>query len=359
MKLARTVSLTLALSLALGSWVSAHTHAGSGSDAPEASIWARQEVEQAARWGLTVSNAAYPAPVTLEECARLLLQYLAAQNHCDVESFCALLRLYRQEVKESAALDGSSFGYCRALGLLNALDVEEPAPQRELTRQEVSALLLAAYALCGGEYAGEQAPPFRDAADIAPWAAEGVSALAGWKVVRGIDGNFAPEALCPVEECVVLLARLYDSAPVSRERSNVTALFSYTQCLSYVDSLTAREGETAGFAKTMQLEGPKAALVRLDFGGVTLRHSNFFLVHREGGVRRVDLGLCSTAQGTVSPALVLEAPQFSEDGAVFTCAVILDEDVYAAFGGELLHEKGVYTISIDVEGPAVGQVRKG
>lgn len=93
-----------------------------------------------------------------------------------------------------------------------------------------------------------------------------------------------------------------------------------------------------------------ATLIRMDIRGVMHLGSSLFFVYLNGGVERLDLGVCDQAWG-LTPSLELQNPYFSDDGKTFYCTVALSEDVYSMYTDDtqIVHEKGIYHITIDVD----------
>lgn len=368
LKLRRTMLLLLLLVIILTTSSLAHNHNEHPQTIqPTTSEWAHSEVERAIELGLvpiSELSPAYEMPVSLKECMTLIQSYIALQNHSDLNSFTGMISLYMSNKDEVEATkhmplnDGPSLAYVDYLNLFDDMVLDNFDPNTIMTRQEVVEMLSRAYALCGGTCDGKATNNFRDQDAIAPWASKSVSTFSNWNIINGINGNFEPTSLCSIEQCIVLLLRLYEYAPITRNNGNVVPLFTYDDSLAYVESLLVQTNDTAGFRKSLQIDGSNATFVRLDTGGVTIRNSIFFMIHRNGGVKRVDLGICNTPHGIANHNLILENPHFSNDGAFFCCTVTLDENVFSSFNGTLLHEKGVYDISINVNDPNPGMIKK-
>ena len=348
----------------------AHSHpGGSETGGPKTSSWAQNEVARAGELGLLPSTGLpedYSAPMTRREFRLLMMQFIARQNCSDLDSFQKLIAFYLAEQVEngtSAFSDGSlEDAYAYAIGLVQGDGTGAFRPEDTVTRQEAAVMLVRVYAICGGSFPAAEALNFQDAGEIPEWAVSSVAALAEWGIVKGNDeGCFAPEGLCTVEQGIALLLRLYNGALVSRERGNVTPLFSYGQVMTYLDSLLPVGSNHPAHTKSLQVEGPEATLIRLEPVGVMGGTSFIFMVHRQGGLCRVDLGICNTPYGEPNHQLILENGAFTEDGTAFTCTVTLKEDVISTFtepAGVLLHEKGTYLIAVPVDAPDRGSAEK-
>ncbi len=350
----------------------AHEHEADGeTEQPSVSLWAQAEIEQAAELGLIPSSGLpmdYSSPLTREELQLLAMQYLAVQNHTDLNSFYQLISYYLAEKNEDGEdiqvfSDGSlEDSYAYAIGLMNGVGDNLFDPDRPCTRQEASVVLMRSYIICGGVSESGSADQFADADAIADWAIDSVATLTGWGVIQGMDnGKFEPEGTCTVEQGIVLFLRLYQSAPVSGLQNNVSTLFSYEQCSDYLNSLLRNEEDSVGYRKSLQIDGPDASFVRLEFEGVPHSTSSFYLIHREGGIQCIDLGICNLYYREVNSQLELENPHFTDDGLAFTCTVSLESDVPSSQFDENaapLHEKGIYEITLPVYGTGTGTAEK-
>lgn len=94
-------------------------------------------------------------------------------------------------------------------GLASGYDERNFGPEDPISRQDMAVLICRAMSLCGIAVSGQAGGTFADAAAIAPYAAEAVSALAGSGVITGMeDGTFAPLASATRAETVQLLYRV-------------------------------------------------------------------------------------------------------------------------------------------------------
>lgn len=348
---------------------SAHSHPWSTPQEPPAvSPWAQGEVARARELGLVPADYPviedYRQPITRAQFCDIALQYVAIQAHCaDLESYGeSLMPLVTEYLGQS-----NEFGYPKDmftdgnrevstayhLGLVEGRGDGTFDPEGLITRQEASAMLTRAYTVCGGilpEETGEAA--FPDGAEIAPWARESAAALAGWGVMGGTeDGLFDPAGHYSVEQCLVTFLRLYENGPVSRKNGNVPLLFTYDQCMAYLDK-RAKELEEVGYGtyEKLRVEGPVATFV-LHVNGAGSMHTGAapYLVYRDGGMVKLDMGVCNV-MGTwdLSGGTDFQNCRFSEDGRTFFCDIPLTDDIGGP-GEVLSHEKGLYHITIDVD----------
>ncbi len=347
---------------------SAHSHPWSVAPEPPAvSPWAQAEVDRALELGLEPSYDVvdYRQPITRAQFCEIALEYVAIQAHCkdsdeQGDSLGALVPEYMGEwdeeypwVKEVFPDGDRAVSVAYYLGLVEGRGDGTFDPEGLITRQEAAAMLTRAYTVCGGVLPEETgAAAFPDGAEIAPWARESAAALAGWGVMNGReDGRFDPAGHYSVEQCLLTFLRLYENGPVSRKNGNVPPLFSYDQCMAYLDK-KARELEEVGYGtyEKLRVEGPAATFV-LHVNGAGFMHTSAapYLVYRDGGMVKLDMGVCNV-EGTLmlSGSTDVQNCRFSEDGRTFFCDILLTRDIGGP-GEVLSHEKGLYHITIDVD----------
>ncbi|NCB62390.1 MAG: S-layer homology domain-containing protein [Clostridia bacterium] len=329
---------------------SAHSHPGDIAPIqPTVSSWAQDEVTRASELGLAPAYGLpmdYRTSITREQFRSVSMEFVALQMHCDSSNLSGLVSLYLGEQDADGHLkrvftDGSeedSVAYY--LGLVEGRGNKKFDPQGYITRQEAAVMLARAYTVCGGTLPTQTAKStFPDRETIADWAQDSVSALATWKVINGMeDGSFAPNGFYSIEQCLVTFLRLSKNAPVSREKRNVTPLFTYEQGLQYVSHVPH-------IKEMLRVEGPVATLVELKTFGIPTTSVFWAFVYQDGGVHTVDIGVCMT------PYLFpkLDNPRFSDDGKTFYCTVTLAEDQLVPANGQMLHKKGIYHIAVDVD----------
>lgn len=346
------IALCLVASL-VGTATASHSHTGS-KRAPITSPWAQEEVTKALELGFVPQNSLpedYRSPITRQDFRQVAMHFAALQTHSDAISLEGMVSLYLGKKDADGSLinvftDGTQAdAVAYYLGLVQGYGDGTFRPEGLITRQEAAAMLTRAYGIYGGTLPIERIKmDFPDGAQIEDWAKDSAATLAFWKVMVGMeDGSFAPRGHYTIEQCIVTFLRLYENTPVSRKQGNTVPLFTPAQGFEYL-----RSG--AFITEDFQLEGAKATFVRTSLTGVMRKTSKFHLVYPDGGVLRVDLGICDTSYG-VRPSLTLENLRFSQDGTALHCTVILSEDVISYMDspeGTLLHQKGVYEIAIDV-----------
>lgn len=93
-------------------------------------------------------------------------------------------------------------------GLITGRTAESFQPNAEISREEMTVILLRAYQLRQGTAlpAAPLSPSLKDADSISGWAAEQVAAAASLGLVKGrADGTFAPKAPATRAEAAQLL----------------------------------------------------------------------------------------------------------------------------------------------------------
>lgn len=359
MKKIKTLALTLLIASALITSALAHSHPGEPEPpTPTVSNWAREELGRAQALGLIPQYDLpedYTAPISRGDFRMLAMQFAAVQLNYDVGILKDLIYLYLSEKDEDGTLvnvftDGSDDdALAYYIGLVQGRGDGIFDPDGLITRQEAAVMLTRSYGVCGGVMPEGEGPRFADKDEIADWATESVAALDSWEVMHGSgDGNFEPEGYYTVEQCIATFLRLYENTPVSRVKGNVEQLFTYQECLDYIDGLT--KTESIGYRESLRLDGEIATCIRLDYEGVMIGHSNLYFVYKNGdGMRFVDVGICNHPYG-FTPSGNLENPYFSDDGKTFYCTMTLNNDIYSVSDQErLMHAKGVYNISVDLE----------
>lgn len=332
---------------------SAHGHPGDATTALTVSSWAKAEVQKAEALGLTevayeTLGDDYRQPITRAQFCALVLNFVARQEGSDMTSFRQIIEKYKAAYDDTGIVlpftdvpaenDNATLAYY--IGLVEGKGNGIFDPQGLLTRQEAAVMLMRAYqAYAGAAQTATDALSFPDADKIADWSKDAVALMAQWKVMNGMeDGSFAPTGSYTIEQCILTLLRLWENAPVSRAQGNVTPMFTYDQAMESAKHPYRNDSLTLA----AQIEGPVATFLRMDLGGVMHPMSYLYFVYPDGGLRGVDLGVCTTGYGLLPPSVALQDAAFSADGKTFTCTVTLPE-------GTKGHEAGTYHITVDVE----------
>lgn len=328
-----------------------------GEEKPVMSGWAAEEVAKAEALGLNTYRLGgdYTAPIDREGFAQLAVSYVALQNGCDSGNFEGMVADHLAEKNEHGRVkkpfhdvDPGGTGmadsiYAYYLDIVSGTGGGAFSPDRQVTRQEAAAMMLRAYKVCGGALPEEAAEvSFTDAADIATWAKEEAAALSVWGVVKGYeDGRFDPKGSCTIEQAILMFLRLYEDAPVSREKGNVKRLFTYEQALGQMNNwgINLKMG-SAG----LTVEGPEATFVRQDIGGVMNPPTYLYLIYRDGSIRQLDPG--ETWKSGSYTASDSEEAHFSEDGKTLTYTFAIKGSKWTDSGTP---EAGIYQLTANVD----------
>lgn len=337
------------------------------------SPWAQEEVDWAIASGFGPTADEHPRlpeslsqPVSRGEFCTYAARFIAFQQGCDalcltetIISFHAQRDQYGQPESVFSDISGTDpITAMYYLGVAKGRGYCIFDREAKLTRQEAAVFLTRIYGVYGGKL--PEAPNgyrFIDQEQIAPWAEDSVAALAQAGIMTGYeDGRFAPGDPYSYEQCLATLVRLSHDMPTSRERGNVTPLYTYEQYLSAVerDDQLADE-RNYGLFLLQQVDGSAAVFVQQRYGGVMTSKTFYKFIYRSGAMRSFyDFGVCNTGYGFLRPSTELLDAHFSEDGKTFYCTIILEESIESPSEENVhplfhSHEAGLYQISVDVE----------
>lgn len=175
--------------------------------------WAQKDIELMAAKGVVHGVApnkfAPDAPVTRAEFAAMLVNALGVAESTKVP--------FKDVPENSWYYQSVARAY--AAGLVKGVSSTEFAPQAQITRQEMAAMMVRALAKLGrpvGVGSGEAAQilaRFRDRQKIAPWAADALAAAVEAGVVAGRGNSLvAPTAKASRAEAVVMIKRVLQTA---------------------------------------------------------------------------------------------------------------------------------------------------
>ena len=190
---------------------------------------------------------------------------------------------------------------------------------------------------------------FTDRADIADWALEDVALMSQLGIMNGVgDGRFDPLGTYTEEQCFISLLRLYETVPfdgAGRENPFSTLepqpgfLCTFPNSGYYVFALESEDYYV--FSSIYPSQG---------WSNTTY---HIYVIDRDLSVRRYETPILKFIGFRGAEHGKPENPVLSQDGTSLTYTVTLTEDAYRYdFYGEtysdLLFEKGIYTITMDL-----------
>lgn len=337
---------------------SAHTHPGTEEVKTVYSDWAADEIKEAEPLDLIPNNARlWPMPelptdyrgaITRTEFRRMAMQFVAHRNNCDCSTLEDLVEQFRAD-KDAAGMMISPFtdGYpgdaeAYYLGVVQGRGGGIFDPEGKITRQEAALMLLRAYRVCvPGAETVTDTPDFTDWNNVDEWAKEAVATVSSWGVMKGMgDGTFGPKSTYSIEQCILTFLRLWNKLEADVDAVQ-TPLFGYTQCMDCLTSLVEQSNGLKTLSKPV--EGAQATFVRVNSGGHMMAQADHYFIYRDGGMKLLDLGVCSyKATQRLSSSCGVTDCTFDDAGNTFTCVV----DLNYTMQGE--HELGRYRVTIDV-----------
>jgi len=177
------------------------------------SAWAVEEVEAAYEAGIVPrfsDDPAYKDKITREQFAELVVQMVSVllEKAPDTEGTPAFSDSSNPSVLQAAAA-----------GIVNGVGDNKFAPKTTTTREQIAAMVYRAIGYIKAESGVDLAPlpgdlsSFTDRDKVAPWAVEGVGALASNGIMNGTsDTTLDPKSGCTVEQSILLVFRVYKSA---------------------------------------------------------------------------------------------------------------------------------------------------
>ncbi len=166
-----------------------------------ASDWAKKEVALAFASGIMPQHLGfnYTQEITREEFCEMVVNMLPEN-----------LEISRNA--KFADTDNGAIAYAYGLGVVNGFSDEEFAPGKNITREEMAAMLQRACTIIAPDAAFEKGT-YPDSAEISGWAVDAVDFVCGLGVMKGDEGgNIMPKANTTREQATLLVYRAYCAA---------------------------------------------------------------------------------------------------------------------------------------------------
>ncbi len=200
----------------LGTFTASGTTGNSGGFWTNASAWAADELKQAHKNNLfpfRFAGSDLTQPITREEFAQVVMAaYSAIAEAPQVNNYDGSPSPF------SDVMLGETQGWeeiiaATKLGIVNGVGDGKFAPDRQLTRQELSTMFFRCIklALPKEHLSTSNQPQFNDSKSIAPWAADAVSYLSSKDIIKGSNGAFMPLNPCTREAAILLANRIFNT----------------------------------------------------------------------------------------------------------------------------------------------------
>ena len=320
------------------------------------SDWARAEVGRAIELDLIYDPYDYlwnlQNPILREDFACNAAALVAKGFGVDLEGYTLVMNYRRQAESEKPIYASVDVAVDAAidLGILQGTGEGELELDRTITRQEAAAMLARTYrAYQSAEPDVLEPVTFTDQEDIADWALEDVALMSQLGIMNGVgDGRFDPLGTYTEEQCFISLLRLYEMVPfdgAGQENPFSTLepqpgfLCTFPNSGYYVFALESEDYYV--FSRIYPSQG---------WSNTTY---HIYVIDRDLSVRRYETPILKFIGFRGAEHGKPENPVLSQDGTSLTYTVTLTEDAYRYdFYGEtysdLLFEKGIYTITMDL-----------
>ena len=178
-----------------------------GEDLPEtialfgASDWAKEEVALAFASGIMPQKLGfnYTQDITREEFCEMVVNMLPDNLEASREA-------------KFADTENTAIAYAYGIGVVNGFSDEEFAPDKNITREEMAAMIQRACAIIAPDAAFEKAE-YPDSSEISDWAVDSVDYVYGLGVMKDDEnGNIMPKANTTREQATLLVYRAYCKA---------------------------------------------------------------------------------------------------------------------------------------------------
>jgi len=173
------------------------------------SDWAKSEIELAGEAGLITEHTSnyMTHEITRFQFAELIVNYVEKVTGKEITPAADTTFT---NTKETAVLKAYTAGIVSGVG--NSLF----SPAGKCTREQIAAMIYRAVKYIQTETNVNLVPnasdlsKFTDRDQVSSWALEGVGALAANGIMSGTSATMlSPKASCPIEQCIVLIYRLY------------------------------------------------------------------------------------------------------------------------------------------------------
>ncbi|RKN84270.1 S-layer homology domain-containing protein [Paenibacillus ginsengarvi] len=171
-----------------------------------ASDWAKTDIKLAIVQSLTTSAVLgrYQEPITREHFAGIAVKLYEALSGKKAEPISP------NPFKDTSVADVLK---ANKLGIVSGISDDTFAPGANITRQELTVMLMRAVKAAKPSQALKTSgmPEFEDAGLIAPWALEGIHFAVGYGLMNGVgEGKIDPLGKTTREQAIVLVKRSYD-----------------------------------------------------------------------------------------------------------------------------------------------------
>ena len=190
---------------------------------------------------------------------------------------------------------------------------------------------------------------FTDREDIADWALEDVALMSQLGIMNGVgDGRFDPLGTYTEEQCFISLLRLYETVPFDGAgRENPFSI------LEPQPGFLCTFPNSGYYAFAVESQDYFIFSMVYPYKGWSNTTYHIYVIDRDLSVRRYETPILKFIGFRGAEHGKPENPVLSQDGTSLTYTVTLTEDAYRYdFYGEtysdLLFEKGIYTITMDL-----------
>jgi hypothetical protein len=177
-----------------------------------ASPWAQPEIDKAKEIGLLTTNTSmfFTTNITRGQFAELVVNMVEKTLDKEIES---------APKNTFTDTDDTSILKAYNANIVNGISETEFAPKSLITREQIATMLYRAIEYIetenGSEFTtkNETIEAYQDRQEVSSWAKSGVGILANNGIMKGTsDTTLSPKGNATVEQCVILVYRLYNLA---------------------------------------------------------------------------------------------------------------------------------------------------